>query len=196
MYLCIACLILIYLYVTIHLKSFFLSTVSMIINIASAIPISLVMYKLIFQIQFFSLLHIVVVLIILGIGADNTFIVNDTWVSTQNIPALTDKLDQRLAFTLRRASKAIIATSITNVVAFMGTCFSSIMPISAFGVYAIIIVSLIYFLIIFILPIQYLFYDKHIKHLFSWKKIFTVIYQKTGMKRICQMMQNCFKIVK
>ena len=78
MYICFACCGLIWLYVTLHLRSIFLSTIAM-LNIATCVPISLVIYKLIIGIRFFSLLHILVFLIILGIGADNTFLFNDTW---------------------------------------------------------------------------------------------------------------------
>jgi len=78
MKLCFACLIFIWLYVTIHLKSLFLSTVSM-LNIGLSIPMGLIVYKIFLKIPFFSLLHVAVVLIILGIGADNTFLFNDTW---------------------------------------------------------------------------------------------------------------------
>ena len=78
MLLCVACLGFIWIYVTIHLKSLFLSSVSM-LNIALSIPMGLVFYKIFLKIPFFSLLHILVVLFVLGIGADNTFLFNDTW---------------------------------------------------------------------------------------------------------------------
>lgn len=78
MYICFAAGIFIWAYVTLHLKSIFLSTISM-INIAISIPMGLVIYKIFLRIPFFCLLHILVVLIVLGIGADNTFLFNDTW---------------------------------------------------------------------------------------------------------------------
>ena len=76
MILCFASFFFIWLYVAVHLQSIFLSSVSM-MNIALSIPMGLVIYKML--IPFFCLLHILVVLIILGIGADNTFLFNDTW---------------------------------------------------------------------------------------------------------------------
>ena len=78
MYLCFGAAAFIWLYVTIHLRSIFLSTISM-VNIAISIPMGLIIYKMILKIPFFCLLHILVVLIVLGIGADNTFLFNDTW---------------------------------------------------------------------------------------------------------------------
>ena len=51
------------------------------INIGVSVPMGLVIYKLIFRIPYFCLLHILVVLIVLGIGADNTFLYHETWKS-------------------------------------------------------------------------------------------------------------------
>jgi len=172
MNLCFACLAFIWLYVTIHLQSLFLSTVSM-LNIGLSIPMGLIIYKIFLKIPFFSLLHVAVLLIILGIGADNTFLFNDTWNQAKQIPAIRDKLEERVAYSLRKASGAIIATSVTNFVAFLGTCFSVFMPISAFGIFAVIVVSIDYILIILILPMYYVLYEKHIQPLFSWKSLFS-----------------------
>lgn len=171
MKLCFACLIFIWLYVTLHLQSLFLSTISM-LNIAASIPMGLIIYKTFLHIPFFSLLHIVVLLIVMGIGADNTFLFNDTWRAATQIPALKNDREGRVAYTLRKASGAIIATSVTNFVAFLGTCFSVFMPISGFGIFAVTVVSLDYILIILILPVYYIFYEKHIETLFSWRSLF------------------------
>ena len=168
MILCFASFFFIWLYVAVHLQSIFLSSVSM-MNIALSIPMGLVIYKML--IPFFCLLHILVVLIILGIGADNTFLFNDTWKASGQIPAIKDNLEARVAFTFRKASVKIIATSMTNFVAFLATCFASIMPMQGFGIFATIVISLDYILLIFILPCYYVFYEKHLLKIFSWKSL-------------------------
>ena len=81
MAICFACLPVIWVYVTFHLRSIFLSTVSM-INVAASILMATVIYKLIIGVGFFSFLHFLVILIIIGIGAVNTFLFNDTWKRT------------------------------------------------------------------------------------------------------------------
>ena len=87
MKLIIFCIIVIWLYVMFHLRSPFLSTVAM-LNVAFSVPISLVLYKLVFRIEYFMISHILVVILAIGIGADNTFIFNDYWNSTLEINAL------------------------------------------------------------------------------------------------------------
>lgn len=76
-----ACVGFIWVYMTFHLKSFFLSSMSM-LNISMSIPVSLVIYKMIVGIEYFSVLNILIFLVVIGIGADNTFIFNDTWIHT------------------------------------------------------------------------------------------------------------------
>jgi predicted RND superfamily exporter protein len=51
-------------------------------------------------------------------------------------------------------------TSLTSTVAFASCIGSKIMPIQAFGVFAAIVVSLVYILTITFQPINYYIYDK------------------------------------
>lgn len=46
------------------------------------------------------------------------------------------------------------------------------MPMQGFGIFALAVVSIDYFLIIVILPAYYIFYEEHIKPRFSWIAIF------------------------
>jgi predicted RND superfamily exporter protein len=61
----------------------------------------------------------------------------------------------------------MMVTSITTVFSFIATGFSTIMPISTFGIFAAILVTINYFEVILILPIYYLIYDKHIQPRFK-----------------------------
>jgi hypothetical protein len=74
----IPCAIFVWLYMTFHLKSFFLSTTAL-INILMSIPIALVIYNFALQIHYFSFLHILSLVIILGLGADDIFVFHDIW---------------------------------------------------------------------------------------------------------------------
>ncbi|CDW73800.1 resistance-nodulation-cell division superfamily [Stylonychia lemnae] len=122
-----------------------------------------------------SLFLSTVVMINIGIGADNSFLYHETWIKSKK---LSTDISKRVAITFQKGSKAIIATSITNLVAFIGTCTSSIMPISGFGIFSIIVVPFCYFMIIFVLPSQYVLYEKHIKQIspLSWlrRKLFRI----------------------
>lgn len=69
-----------------------------------------------------------------------------------------------MAVTFRRASKAMLATSSTTSAAFLATGFSSIMPISSFGIYAAILVPINYILVITFFPALLIIYEKKLKN--------------------------------
>lgn len=73
----LACLI-VFLFVTKHTNSFFISSSSMTMILFS-FPISLVLYKLVGGITNLSSLHLMVVFVVLGISADNIFVLFDAW---------------------------------------------------------------------------------------------------------------------
>jgi predicted RND superfamily exporter protein len=81
-----------------------------------SVPISLVVYKLVFGITYFSLLHILVILIILGIGADDIFVFHDAWEASGQIKALRNDLS-----TFRKSAKTMLVTSLTTMVSFLAT---------------------------------------------------------------------------
>ena len=68
----------VWVYLTLHLRSFFLSSCS-ILNVVFSFPITLVLYRLIFRIEQFSALHILAIFIIIGVAADDVFVFTDAW---------------------------------------------------------------------------------------------------------------------
>jgi protein dispatched 1 len=138
-----------------------------------SIPISLFIYKYILGISYFCSLHIFVVIIIMGIGADDIFVFHDQWQHAKHIRALKKRVPLRLAYSFRKASGAMFVTSVTTAASFLATCFSPIMPICSFGIFSCIVILVNYLLILVALPNIYLFYDRFIQRRFqclSWAK--------------------------
>ena len=65
-------------YMIIHTRSIFLAIASL-INIFMSIPIALCIYTYIVKVNYFSSLHLSVIIIIVGIGADDIFVFHDSW---------------------------------------------------------------------------------------------------------------------
>lgn len=78
MAICLLCGIFIWIYMVVHVKSIFIATMSM-INIFMSIPISIIIYNYVFGIKYFALLHLLVIIIVLAVGADDIFVFNDMW---------------------------------------------------------------------------------------------------------------------
>ena len=68
-----------------------------------------------------------------------------------------------MAYSFRRAAKAIAVTSSTTSVAFAANVLSPLAPFRAFGINAAIIILVNYALTIMLMPSVQAFYEKHIR---------------------------------
>ena len=134
-YVFLACLI----YMIIHTRSFFLAIVSL-ANVVMCVPISLYIYYEFFKIDYFSTMHLSVIIIIVGVGADDIFVFHDTWQNALCIKALKDKPIQRMSYVWRNAAMQMLVTSVTSSVAFLTSARSQITPIRSFGFFAAAII--------------------------------------------------------
>jgi protein dispatched 1 len=156
-------LIFVFLYISFHLKSVFLGFCSVFIIILS-LPVTLVIYSLIFQIKYYAALHNLVIFIVLGVGADDVFVLYDAWTQSLKYEEFKTNTVKRLAYTLRRSFVSVLVTSSTTSIAFLSNAFSQIMPIKSFGYFASIIIAVNFVLVLFILPVIIIFWEKYIKH--------------------------------
>ena len=72
-----------------------------------------------------------------------------------------------MAYTFRRSAKSLLATNSTTAFAFMSNGFSSLMPVSAFGWFAFVIIPVNYFLIVLYFPAYLIVYENSVKKLES-----------------------------
>jgi len=150
-------------YITFHTGSFFLAYVG-VLQILLSLPISFFFYYYIFQITFYSQLHILVIFLVLGVGADNIFVLVDSWKLYQKDPEFNKDTFTTMLPSYKRASAAIFNTSLTTAMAFISTSISPIMPIGTFGIYAALAILVNYLYVIFFLPsvmmLQYYYFSK------------------------------------
>jgi len=86
-------------YMAFHMKSIFLAIVSL-TNILMSIPITMVIYHYVMKITYFSNPHLSILIIIIGIGADDIFVFHDIWVDSFNV--YSDQ-KSRLNYTFKRS---------------------------------------------------------------------------------------------
>ena len=75
---------------------------------------------------------------------------------------ILDSKEKRLAYSFRRAVRAMAITSSTTAVAFFANAFSPLPNIAAFGIFAGVIVPVNYFLVVMILPPAVIWYEENI----------------------------------
>lgn len=152
-------LLFVFIYMMIHLKSFFLAVNGACIIVLS-FPISLVITNGVFKVTYFGFLHAMVIFIVVGIAADDIFVFVDGWKQSEKVEQFKGDPKRRMAYAFRRAVRAMAVTSSTTSVAFFANFFSPLMPIKAFGIFAGTIIPVNYFLVVLIFPPATIFYER------------------------------------
>lgn len=144
-------IILVFITMWVHTTSAFLASIAM-LQIFLSFPLSYFIYYFIFRQAYFSALQILTIFLVLGIGADDVFVFTDAWKQAPLTLGPDVDLVTRMAWTYRRAVRAMTVTSLTTAAAFFVTASSPIMPISTLGVWAGILILVQYFFVISVYP--------------------------------------------
>jgi len=155
------CVLVILSYVILHTQSLFLGTLGMLQILICFAP-AFVVYWYIMNIQVFGPMNMMIIFVILGIGADDMFVMTDAWVQSAHLYE-TDL--ERMSYAFKRAGKAMLITSCTTATAFFATTVSKLLPIKAFGVWAgwVILFNYLYFIVMYPCVIMIQHYYKNIR---------------------------------
>ena len=82
-------------------------------------------YRVVLQYETFSLLSIVTLFVIIGIGVDDVFVFLNTFKQSQNLEGL-DSVHKRLTHTIIVATSATFFTSATTAIAFLANAVSEV----------------------------------------------------------------------
>merc|ERR1711965_406697 len=113
-------------------------------QILMSIPVTAFFYRIVFRIDYFGTLHLCSIFLVLGIGADDNFVLFDAWRQAHtDVPAVDDSNEitlRRLLYAFARTMDAVFSTSLTTALAFLCMGLSPIMPVRTFGIFAAMIV--------------------------------------------------------
>eukprot|EP01065_Artemidia_motanka_P032326 TRINITY_DN39338_c0_g1_i1.p1 TRINITY_DN39338_c0_g1~~TRINITY_DN39338_c0_g1_i1.p1 ORF type:complete len:1148 (+),score=297.26 TRINITY_DN39338_c0_g1_i1:66-3509(+) len=138
-------------YIAFMTESWWLATMGMGQILMSFLP-SYLLYRGIFGQTYFGVFNLLSIFIILGIGADDIFVFLDTWNrSASTLPDGTP-FGERLIWTWKHASKAMLITSLTTCISFISNANSEFPAISTFGLFASLLVVCNYLAVIFFYP--------------------------------------------
>lgn len=150
-------------YFVYHLRSFFLAFVGVSLILLSFGMTGMLCMGML-RVTFYSNLHTLVIFIVLGIAADNIFVLIDAWRQSAYIKEFKGSIHMRMSYSWKRAVRAIAVTSSTTSVAFLANAFSPLMPIRSFGIYAAIIIPVNYALMVFLFPSAIIYYEQKFAH--------------------------------
>ena len=155
-------LVVIFVFMCIQTGSLWLTLFALLSIVTSFCATNLV-YRIILDYRYIGIFHVLALFIILGIGADDVFVFVDTWKETSHNTYPT--LGHRLSHCYRRASLAMLYTSITTAIAFIVSATSPFLGINSFGVFAGLLVLVNYLSVIIYYPtvvvMYHLYFEKY-----------------------------------
>mmetsp|Transcript_29152 Transcript_29152/g.65999 ORF Transcript_29152/g.65999 Transcript_29152/m.65999 type:complete len:992 (-) Transcript_29152:160-3135(-) len=142
--------IFVYFTMWLYLGSFFIASFGM-WQIVVSLPIAGIIYRKVFMVGYFEFVHVLVVYLVLGIGADDIFVFLDAWRHIRAEKGLKpgggnprSLMLECLRATWTRTATAVFNTSFTTAVAFLSMSVSEVMPMRTCGYYAAVCIVLCY----------------------------------------------------
>lgn len=148
----------------VYTKSIFITIMTM-FAILSSLIISYVLYRVVFNFEFFPFMNLTALIILVGIGADDAFVLCDVWNYTK-IDKPNSELSETVSVALQHAALSMFVTSFTTAAAFYANYVSNITAIRCFGVYAGTAILVNYVLMVTWLPAVVVLHERYLLNIF------------------------------
>ncbi|VDP42094.1 unnamed protein product, partial [Soboliphyme baturini] len=154
-------LCLIALVIWLYAKSFFY-TITVIASIVLSVGTAYFIYTTVFRIAFFPFMNLMVVVLLIGIGADDTFVLKYVFDSFK-VDGSKQVTAQHVSNALSYSAVAMFVTSATTASAFYACIVSKVIVMQCFGLFAGTAILTNYLLVISILPASLIILDRYIE---------------------------------
>ncbi len=118
-------------------QSFFLTLLTG-LTVVFSLGSAAFLYHFVLRVDFFPFMNVLAVVIAVGVGADDTFILVRCWSRQKADPSLSPsaQLERRLSATLRQCWLSMVVTSVTTAVAFFASFVSAVTAVRCFALFA------------------------------------------------------------
>jgi len=165
-------------------------------SLVFSLGISFFLYSLVFQIHFFPFINLLVIVLLVGIGADNTFVLKHIFDNSllenpkENKEETTDvNLGRNLQKSVKNAAKSMFITNATTAAAFYANYVSDVIVMKCFGIFAGTTMMVNYFLIVSFLPASLITMEKYIRpnmpkflQLKNWRQKMARVSEKISLR--------------
>ncbi|XP_029790807.1 protein dispatched homolog 1 isoform X1 [Suricata suricatta] len=148
-----------------YTRSLFITLMTMFAVISSLI-VSYFLYRVVFNFEFFPFMNLTALVILVGIGADDAFVLCDVW-SYAKFDKPHAGTAETVGVTLQHAALSMFVTSFTTAAAFYANYVSNITAIRCFGVYAGTAVLVNYVLMVTWLPAVVVLHERYLLNILS-----------------------------
>lgn len=183
-------IVIVLLVMCVYTKSMFITLMTMFAIISSLI-VSYFLYRVVFNFEFFPFMNLTALIILVGIGADDAFVLCDVWNYTKFDKSHADT-SETVSITLQHAALSMFVTSFTTAAAFYANYVSNITAIRCFGVYAGTAILVNYVLMVTWLPAVVVLHERYLLNIFScFRKTRGRVYSnKSCWTVLCQMIHK------
>ncbi|XP_077443133.1 protein dispatched homolog 1 [Stigmatopora argus] len=161
-------IIIVLLVMCVYTRSVFI-TLMTIIAIISSLIVSYFLYRMVFNFEFFPFMNLTALIILVGIGADDAFVLCDVWNYTK-FDKPHAELSETVSVTLQHAALSMFVTSFTTAAAFYANYVSNITAIRCFGIYAGTAILVNYILMVTWLPAVVVLHERYLPNTFPCSK--------------------------
>ncbi|KAK2890437.1 protein dispatched homolog 1 [Channa argus] len=161
-------IVIVLLVMCVYTRSVFI-TLMTIIAIISSLIVSYFLYRMVFNFEFFPFMNLTALIILVGIGADDAFVLCDVWNYTK-FDKPHAELAETISVTLQHAALSMFVTSFTTSAAFYANYVSNITAIRCFGVYAGTAILVNYVLMVTWLPAVVVLHERYLPNVFPCSK--------------------------
>uniref|UniRef100_A0A3Q3KCJ4 Protein dispatched homolog 1 n=3 Tax=Monopterus albus TaxID=43700 RepID=A0A3Q3KCJ4_MONAL len=162
-------IVIVLLVMCVYTRSVFI-TLMTIIAIISSLIVSYFLYRMVFNFEFFPFMNLTALIILVGIGADDAFVLCDVWNYTK-FDKPHAELAETVSVTLQHAALSMFVTSFTTAAAFYANYVSNITAIRCFGIYAGTAILVNYILMVTWLPAVVVLHERYLPNMFSCAKL-------------------------
>lgn len=142
------------------LESAFLASVAM-FEIVFSLPVAIFFWTVILQQKIFFY-QALTIYMILGIGADDAFILNDAWLQASLQPEVGSEKTARFSWAYRRAFEDMSITTATTCGSFFIGAASSLPQVRAFCIFAAVVVLVDWLFCITLFASAIMLYDRYL----------------------------------
>ncbi|XP_012870425.1 PREDICTED: protein dispatched homolog 1 [Dipodomys ordii] len=185
-------IVIVLLVMCVYTKSMFITLMTMFAIISSLI-VSYFLYRVVFNFEFFPFMNLTALIILVGIGADDAFVLCDVWNYTK-FDKPHAETSETVSITLQHAALSMFVTSFTTAAAFYANYVSNITAIRCFGVYAGTAILVNYVLMVTWLPAVVVLHERYLLNIFTcFRKPQPQVYDnKSCWTAACQ---KCHKVL-
>uniref|UniRef100_A0A8C6QKN8 Protein dispatched homolog 1 n=1 Tax=Nannospalax galili TaxID=1026970 RepID=A0A8C6QKN8_NANGA len=158
-------IVIVLLVMCVYTKSMFITLMTMFAIISSLI-VSYFLYRVVFNFEFFPFMNLTALIILVGIGADDAFVLCDVWNYTK-FDKPHAETSETVSITLQHAALSMFVTSFTTAAAFYANYVSNITAIRCFGVYAGTAILVNYVLMVTWLPAVVVLHERYLLNIFA-----------------------------